>query len=215
VGSVGLLTLITLPLLGMNKPRSERLLCMNNLRQIGIAFHTWSDSVEDKLPWQVRVEDGGTAGPLMDNAWYQFARISNELASPMFLGCPSDNARLAKRWDTAGDGGFLNPAYRNNSLSYFIGCHAEVRLPLVVLCGDRNIIPDATGVACSLGFQVVSQIGSPLTTVSRWSTTNLHSGFGNVLFAAGNVAELSTASWRRVASDLGVDNTARHLIIPR
>src|SRR3954471_1282129 len=62
VGSVGLLTLITLPLLGMNKPRSERLLCMNNLRQIGIAFHTWSDSVEDKLPWQVRVEDGGTAG---------------------------------------------------------------------------------------------------------------------------------------------------------
>src|SRR5436853_5808964 len=55
-------------------PRSERLVCGNNLRQIGVAFQQWSDSFEDTIPWQLSPAKGGTGfgNPLIDNAWYHF-----------------------------------------------------------------------------------------------------------------------------------------------
>src|SRR5678815_2455869 len=71
--AVALLLLTAAPLLGNSKLRSDRLACGNNLRQIGVAFQTWADSHEDRIPWLVSQASGGTSLPntsLMDSAWY-------------------------------------------------------------------------------------------------------------------------------------------------
>jgi hypothetical protein len=210
-----LLIISALPLLGNSRLRSERLVCGNNLRQIGVAFQTWSDSFADKVPWQVQSTNGGTAGNgLIDSAWYHYIAISNELANPALLGCPSDNVKLAKTWDTSADGGFLNPGYRNNALSYLVGGHAEIRLPLSVLAADRNMIPDFFGAGCSIGFHnAIGLIAH--SSAASWNLTNVHSGFGNVLLTGGNVVELSTLGLRKFISDANTDNGSEHFLLPR
>src|SRR3989442_4015702 len=62
VAAVALLLATTLPLLANSRLRSDRLVCANNLRRIGVAFHVWSDSRQDRVPWQVPppLADGGT-----------------------------------------------------------------------------------------------------------------------------------------------------------
>src|SRR5258706_139939 len=214
---LGLALLLTtaLPLLGNSKLRSDRLICGNNLRRIGVAFHVWSDSHEDKIPWLVPVANGGTAeSTLMNNAWFNYLAVSNELGNPALLGCPSDNVKLATRWDL-GDGGFSNPGYRNNSLSYLVGCHGDMTLPFSVLSADRNIIPDNVNAGCSIGFRTVIQIAPRSGTVTGWVSTNVHWGTGNLLLTGGNVVETGTAQLRKMLSDANPDNGSEHYLLPR
>jgi hypothetical protein len=189
--------------------------CGNNLRQVAVAVQVWSDSFEDLIPWQVAYQKGGTSfSPLIDNAWYNFSWISNELASPSVFSCPSDNARTATKWNSSADGGFLNPSYRGNALSYFLGCHAEIRRPSTILAGDRNIRPDSGPSACSLGFTAASMIQLQATQAS-WNPTNLHAGSGNILFITGAVQETTTPGLREVFHDRMNDNGSDHLLLPR
>src|SRR6476661_5082188 len=37
-----------------------RISCVNNLRQVGLAFRIWANDHGDKFPWQVAAKDGGT-----------------------------------------------------------------------------------------------------------------------------------------------------------
>src|SRR5262245_7899320 len=77
LAGIALLLITALPLLGNSRIRSDRLVCGNNLRRIGVAFLTWSDSHQDKIPWQLpQVPDGGTRGTLMDNAWFNYVPLS-------------------------------------------------------------------------------------------------------------------------------------------
>jgi len=219
VAAVALLLATTLPVLANSRLRSDRLVCANNLRRIGVAFHVWSDSHQDKVPWQLPgpSAEGGTGGfgnPLMNNAWYHFAAISNELVTPTLLACPSDNAKVATQWDTNPSGGFLNAAYRNNSVSYLVGCHAEIRLPNSVLSADRNVLPDSSSQSCSLGFQTVAGIYTT-GSLAGWDPSSIHSLFGNVLFTGGNVAELSSSGLRKAVADPNSDNGTEHFLLPR
>src|SRR5438046_951250 len=71
--AVTLVLIAALPLLANSRLRSDRLVCANNLRRIGVAFHVWSDSHQDRVPWQVppstNAGEGGTGygNPLMNN----------------------------------------------------------------------------------------------------------------------------------------------------
>jgi hypothetical protein len=196
-------------------PRTERLVCGNNLRQIGVAFQEWSDAFDDKIPWQVRPPNGGTGSgsPLIDNAWYHFAAISNQLPSPSVLACPSDSAKAATRWDFS-PSGFLNPSFRNNALSYLVGCHAEIRLPITVLCADRNLVPDTASQGCSLGFTAAIGV-SPGSTRVTWSGTNIHFSSGNVLLSGGNVLEVSSTELKRFLTTKNTDTASDHYLLPR
>src|SRR2546423_3354238 len=217
--AVALLLIMAFPLLANSRLRSDRLVCANNLRRIGVAFHVWSDSHQDRVPWQVSgpSPDGGTGGVgnfLINNAWYHFTAISNELATPALLACPSDNGKVATTWDF-GPGGFLNANNRNNALSYLVGCHAEIRLPNSVLSADRNILPDSNSQNCSLGFQFVAAINTGFSSSAAWQPNSMHASFGNMLFTGGNVAELSGAGLRKAVADPNNDNGTEHFLLPR
>jgi type II secretory pathway pseudopilin PulG len=215
--AVALLLLTAVPLLGNSKLRSDRLVCGNNLRQIGVAFQTWADSHEDRFPWVVSQGSGGTSlpgAPLMDNAWYHYVPLSNTLSSPSLLACPSDLSKVATKWDFDSAGGFLNSAYRNNSLSYLVGCHAEIRLPQSVLAGDRNIIPDSRNAACSVGFRFAIMLNAA-NSFSKWDSAIMHGASGNILAGGGSVSELSSLSLQQFVKQANTDNGSEHYLLPR
>ena len=85
-------------------PRAQRVNCVNNLKQIGLAFKTWAIDNNDQFPFNVGTNAGGTRElcSLADNgfdknAYLHFRVMSNELSVPLILVCPKDHSRKAAR----------------------------------------------------------------------------------------------------------------------
>ena len=196
-----LLGLIAIPVLASTKPRADRLTCANNLYLIGRACQMWANDHNDWVPWWVSPSDGGTLGhPLINNPWFNFATLSNELATASVLACPSDpKARVASDFSSNPDGGFLNPGYRNNAVSYFIGLHASGFFAEryfsyhEALAGDRNLRIHAQNVQCINGVTLASAIfPRPISAPPVAWTNAIHGTVGNILTIDGHVEQTSS-----------------------
>lgn len=83
-------------------PRSQAINCANNLKQIGLAFKTWSLEHEDRLPFNLSTNLGGTkefsalSNDGFDANGFLHVRVmSNELITPLLLVCPNDRSKTA------------------------------------------------------------------------------------------------------------------------
>src|SRR5437660_5691311 len=81
-------------------PRAQRINCVNNLQQIGIAFRTWALDNADKYPCNVSTNAGGVmqvcaTGPdgFENHPAATFQVMSNELSTPLILVCPHDKSK--------------------------------------------------------------------------------------------------------------------------
>src|SRR4051812_21737393 len=90
IAIIAILAGLLLPALAKAKARAQRINCVSNLKQVGLAFRMWSGEHGDKFPWRVDVAEGGTGtgtplvpGGIVNN----FRAISNELNSPKVLTC--------------------------------------------------------------------------------------------------------------------------------
>lgn len=106
---------IMLPAFAAAKTRAQSINCMNNMKQVGLAFKVWALDHNDQYPFNVSTNGGGTlelCAPGADgfdhNATIHFRVLSNELATTRILVCPCDTKRPAMSWQ------FLSPS----SLSY-------------------------------------------------------------------------------------------------
>src|SRR5213075_1294029 len=109
------------PALANGHPRSDRLVCANNLRRIYVAMQQWGNDHNDRVPFAVPVSEGGTRlHPLAANVWLHFSWISNELGTATVLACPSDNGTVARDFSASPESGYLNPNFRGNATSYFL-----------------------------------------------------------------------------------------------
>ncbi len=210
LGVLTLLAAVVLPALANTRPRSHRVICANNLRQIGIALQVWGGEHEDWLLWNASMESGGTRlHPLSANAWLHFAYLSNELSSANLLFCPSDIGTPAS--DFTGDPvrGYLHPNFRNRATSYFLDAHPNglaLATPFLyggnILMGDRNIQTFGSR-GCSV-LATASYIPiRPIRPDYGW-TTGLHGlNAGNLLLFDGRV-EFCDDAQLRVAMDSGV-----------
>ena len=191
------LGLILLPSFASTGSRSEQIGCMNNLRQIGIAFQGWGNEHDDHRPWFVRADvarnEGGTAGhPLMNNAWVHFTVLSNYI-SPTVLSDPGEigyNKRVAHTWSFSSGDGIFNGGFRDNALSYMLGVHTRVSEPANILTADRNLQFSGAG-GCSYGFSQVLRL-EYAPNFRGWTNGN-HGAFGNVLLNDGRVEFTSSA----------------------
>jgi hypothetical protein len=198
IAIIGILASLILPALARAKEHARRTYCLNNLKQVTMAWTLWvNDHEENTFPFHipaVRLPSGqydpnaGTTGhPGADNLWLHFSWISNQLSTPTVLVCPSDRRRKkANTWGPEPDGGFMNSGYLNNSVSYFLGSDAGLMKPLDqsqshVITGDYNLKVDAWGgLHCPSGLNNASGIYVPLPANSPVDWTNaLHRRSGN------------------------------------
>lgn len=190
--TVVLLVAAFLPALARPRHNGNRMrsACLNNLRMIGISFRLFSNDHQDKFPFALSNQLGGTLEFVNSpQVIRHFESMSNDLVTPQVLVCPSDPGRLRAT-------NFLSPL-GNQNVSYFVGLEADESKANRLLSGDRNI----TGGTLSNGFL---RTLTP-TTTAGW-TTELHNNAGNVGLADGSVQQFTPALLRKQlqAQDLPV-----------
>ena len=149
---VALIVLMLVPALRAPRDRDwSRIDCLNNLKQVGLAYKVWAGDNNEKYPMDVSVTNGGAmecaeAG----DALAVFQVMSNELSTPKILYC-----RIDEEHSCATNFG---SALSAKNISYFVGLDTDTNSPQKFLSGDDN-------------FEVASQpIGSGIQTISANNT---------------------------------------------
>src|SRR5437870_13438587 len=85
------LILLLVPSLAWQHRRAAAKHCENNLKQVGLAFKTWSLDGGDSYTMAVSTNSGGTM-ELIDSGqvFMHFLALSNELTTSRVLVCPRD-----------------------------------------------------------------------------------------------------------------------------
>jgi hypothetical protein len=178
---------------------ATRISCINNLKQIGIAYRIWANDNGGQIPSLAANLNGGWNELLSGNnpgryCWMNYATMSNELGlSPRILACPSDERAYAAE--------FMNIT-NNDSLSYFVGVQADANHPSWLLGGDRNLAA-GTVPKKDYGFSPTDGKGNDVIIKGPvcWSL-EMHSlqnpgGAGNILLGDGSAQQVqSSSAWK-------------------
>ena len=171
--------------------------CMNNLKQVGLAFTLWANDNGSKFPMSVSTTNGGTLELVRaGTAFPHFQIVSNELNTPKILVCPLDASRNAATNFTTD--------FCDARLSYFVGVDADPANPRGLLTGDRNL--SFNGQTGLLGLATLAS-----NAPAAWVATNLHKTLGVVGFADGSAQRITTAQLRQA---LAASGTTNRLAIP-
>ena len=94
--AVSVLAAVLLPALRSPDGGMHKTNCVNNLKQIGLAFRIWERDNGGKYPMQVSVTSGGVMElAVTGNVAGIFRVMSNELSTTKILVCPQDTKRTA------------------------------------------------------------------------------------------------------------------------
>ena len=156
----------------------QRINCISNLKQIGLAFRLWEGDHNDKYPMQISVTNSGAMELVAaGNVAACFQVMSNELSTPKILLCPADT-----RWIWATNFSTLN----NSNISYFVNPDAAESYPQMILDGDDNLLVNGKPVQPGiLDFRTVTNIA--------W-TKDRHNHVGYIGMADGSVQQITSGS---------------------
>jgi len=209
VACLAILAAIILPSLARPSHCTGRINCTNNLKQIGLAFRTWSLDNNDKFPMHVSVTNGGAMEIVSTGtAFVAFQVMSNELSTPKILFCPEENDRnrIVANTFTIGSGTLNSVPFTNDfNLSYFAALDAQDdTFPDRLLSGDRNLAISGRPVPHGL-LQVWTN------TAVTWFRPR-HNNNGNIALADGSVRQVTSPRLRIVFAQSGT--ATNRLAIP-
>lgn len=221
IAIIAILAAMLLPALAAAKRKAQKINCVNNLKQVGIAFRIWEGDNGDKYPMALSSAQGGAsefignasnAGTPANNISvpYVISCMSNELSTPKIVYCPSDTARTVgssfnSNPTTSSPGG---PApgvagfpFTNGVLSYFICGDAADAYPQMILSGDRNIGTVTTyGTPAQLinVLGVGHSVGASTTGNGQpywaWTSGDMHLKTGNLGLTDGSVSSVTVSA---------------------
>ncbi len=125
-----------------DEQKAVHITCVNNLKQIGLAFKMWRND-HDAYPFNVSTNAGGTLelcavgnDGFDSNVALHFKALSNELTTPIILICPKDSSKKAAvDFQSLGA---TNISYRLHSGTNF--SDANPRAVLLVCPIDGNVL---------------------------------------------------------------------------
>jgi prepilin-type N-terminal cleavage/methylation domain-containing protein/prepilin-type processing-associated H-X9-DG protein len=188
IAIIAILAALLLPTVERVRARARRVQCASQLKQIGIAFHSFAHDHNSEFPMKISTNLGGSkefvaaanqAGVHLSFAFRHFQPLSNHIVLPVLLKCPVDARRVP-----ATDFAHL----QDHNVSYFINADAELGDSDSLLAGDGNIAEAASRFQLSSGRAIA------------W-TAEMHQLAGNVLFGDGHVEQLRNGA--RLASPGG------------
>jgi prepilin-type processing-associated H-X9-DG protein len=172
--------------------------CVNNLKQIGLAYRIWAGDNNEKYPMQVSVTNGGTMEFTADgrNAWFNFLVMSNELSTPVVVVCPEDKEHQPPSANFS--------SQLAGHTSYFVGMDADLGHPQMLLSGDDNFA--IGGVPVKSGLLEIS------TNAAIGWTSARHGGAGNIGLVDGSAETVHNSGLANLLRQTGL--ATNRLAIP-
>ena len=196
IAVLAILAAMLLPALASAKRKAQRINCINNLKQDGLAFRIWEGDQMDKLPMGTSTNNGGTKEfDTGADTFRHFQVMSNELSTPKILICPADTRIVANNF----------ARLKNQNVSCFVGLEANDEFPQRFLDGDRNITGESdpeNGILKLVPGQRVT-----------W-TQDIHANQGNVGLSDGSVQQYSNSRLRDALRNSGGPTNTWRISLP-
>jgi prepilin-type N-terminal cleavage/methylation domain-containing protein len=210
ISVIAILAALLLPALTPHHGTAQRINCVNNLKQIGLAYRIWAGDNGDKYPMEISVTNGGTM-ELMNtpDAWKTFQVMSDELSTPIVIYCPEDSTHAGYATNFGDD--------LKNKINYFIGVDATNGSANIFLSGDNNFLLNNS--PANHGLVNVASNASLAWDASRHVSVTKQGwffktkvGFGNISLADGSVQSLSNSGLTNMLHQTGL--ATNRLAIP-